>query len=165
MGKVELKVKDHGFVEFFERVAEIKGKKVKVGWLADDGKAGALHEPGGHLTVAEIAATLEFGTQDGHIPARPALQSTFDEKFPELVELGKQLMTGVLLGKITVDKSLNIIGARLANDVKNKITDGVGIPPPNAPSTIEQKGSDRPWVDTGRVINALSWVVTKNDEE
>lgn len=166
--KVRVVDKDKGWLAMLERAAEIKDARVKVGVLADD-KQGGLHEVGAdgkasELTVAEVAAVLHFGTLDGRIPPRPFLTSTFEEQREELTELGKKLIEGILKGKMDVDRALNIMGAKLAAEVKKKITAGAGMPPPNAPSTIERKGSERPLVDTGRLLGAITWAVAKKGE-
>lgn len=171
--KAKLEVKDKGLIALFKRVRAIQKSRVKVGVLAD-GRGGAKHgrseadavTQGGRssLTIAQIAAILEFGTEDGRIPPRPALRNTFDTMRPELVELGKKLMGAVVDGKIDVVKALNIMGAKLANGVKRTITAGAGVPPPNAPSTIAKKGSSRPWVDSGQVVGAISWEVQEGED-
>ncbi len=171
--KAKLEVKDKGLLALFKRARAIKKSRVKVGVLAS-GKGGAKHGRSdadvatqggrGSLTLAQIAAILEFGTEDGHIPARPALRNTFDAMKPELVELGKKLLGAVIDGKMDVKKALNIMGAKLANGVKRTITSGSGVPPANAPSTIAKKGSSRPWVDTGRVVGAISWEVQEGED-
>lgn len=160
--KVEVKVKDLGWIEWFKRAREIRDRRVRVGVLADTEKGG-MHEEGGELTLAEIAGVLEFGTEDGRIPERSVVRSTFDEKREELAKLGEQLMGAVLDGKLDTAKALGLLGAKTAAEMKNKITEGSGVPPPNAPSTIEAKGSDRPWVDTSRLLNAFTWVVEEGE--
>jgi hypothetical protein len=146
--------KDHGWAALFKRVKEIKDSYVKVGVLADDAKGG-MHVPGADLTVAEIAVVHEFGA--GIVPERSFVRSTFDARREELVELGKKLMTGVIDGKIKLKPALDVMGSTLATAMKRKITEGAGVPPPNAPSTVAAKGSSRPLVDTGRMLGAITW--------
>ncbi len=177
MSKVHAKLedKDKGFLELMRRLRQIRTGRVKVGVLASSSKGGAHHGntdteavtqgKTGSLTVAQIAAILEFGTEDGHIPKRPAMGITFDKMHPELVEMGKKLIEAVLGGGMEAKDALNILGAKLANGIKRTITAGTGVPPPNAPSTIKRKGSSRPWVDTGRVVNAFTWSVQMGDEK
>lgn len=158
MSKTELEDKDLGFAELFKRAREVEERRVKVGVLSD-GRGGNQHA-GSELTNAEIAAILEYGTEDGHIPARPALRSTFDAQREKLVELGKKLIHRyVVEGKGTIEQALGILGSTLATEMKKTITVGPGVPPPNAPSTIAAKGSSRPWVDTGAVVGAISYAV------
>jgi hypothetical protein len=174
--KASLEDKDKGWAAMLKRLRDIRGGRVKVGVLASSPKGGKSHAgkstkdaltQGGSsgVTVAQLAAILEFGTEDGHIPARPAMQTTFDRMHPELVAMGKKLIGAVLDGKMDVRKALGILGAHLANGVKRTITTGAGVPPPNAPSTIKKKGSSKPWVDTARVLNAFSWEVQVGDDK
>lgn len=159
--KVSVADKDTGWKKLFETIKEIADARVKVGVFAETGET----HGDSRLNVAEIAAILEFGTIDGHIPARSAFKSTFDEKREELAAMGKKLIGQIIDGKMTTERALNIMGAKLANEIKLKITTGPGIPPPNAPSTIKKKGSSRPWVDTGRLIQSLTWIIMKKGEE
>jgi hypothetical protein len=173
--------RDHGWKAFFRAVEAARGARhAKVGVLADTEKGG-MHEEGGDLTVAEIAAVLEFGTEDGHIPERSVIRATFDEQREALTEMTYELVAAILFGDMTADQALNALGAKLAAEMKKKITTGQGVPPPNAPSTILAKGGAKlagapksfgaalaqvgiaaavkPWVDSGRVLGALTWAV------
>jgi hypothetical protein len=151
--------RDLGWKDMTKAVAAMAGGAyAKVGVLADDSK-GAEHVDDGGITVAELATVLEFGTEDKHIPARPFLRGTFDEKREELAGNAKTLIGKIIDREQTVKGALDVLGLKLATETKKTITDGAGVPPPNAPSTIEQKGSDRPLVDTGRLLNAITWAV------
>lgn len=158
--RVKVVDKDRGWAQFWKAIDSMKGKGAyaKVGVLAD-AEEGGLHVPGATLTVAEIAAVQEFGTEDGSIPSRSFVRSTFDEQKEELAEMARRLFFLILQGKQTTGNALNVLGAKLAAEIKKKITTGAGVPPPNAPSTIAAKGSDRPLVDTGRLVNAIAWAV------
>ena len=141
------------------------GSFVKVGILADSAKGG-LHVPGAALTVAEIAAVLEYGTEDGHIPSRPFLRQTFDKQVDEMARLAKAAVLKILDGKMGVAQALGLMGAKLAAEVKKTITAGPEVPPTNAPSTKRAKESKRAkgnvadvrtLVDTGRMVGAVTW--------
>lgn len=134
--KVKVEDKDLGWIEIAKRAKQIHDWRVKVGVLADDAKGG-LHVEGGKLSVAEIAAVLEFGTQDGRIPARPFVTSTFDKNREELKKMGAELIEKALLGHMSVEHALGLIGAKLAADIKATVV--AGVPPPNAPSTALAK--------------------------
>lgn len=191
--------RDLGWRAILETVKAAKGDAyAKVGVLADTEKGG-MHEVGpdgkpSPLTVAEVAAVLEFGTEDGHIPERSAVRSTFDEEKEELQKRSYELMADILFGKITRDDALNILGAQLVAAIKKKITTGAGVPPPNAPSTVMQKASIgrtakyfagaggrarnlgeafaqigaaaavRTWIDTGRLLAAFTWAIVRGKE-
>lgn len=163
--RIKIESKDHGWNAMMDAVkAARKQLKVKVGVLADTEKGG-LHEEGGTLTVAEIAVVNEFGTEDGHVPARSFVRSTFDEQRDALKETAAELLVDVLFGEKTTRQALGLLGADLAAKIKNKITQGDGVPPPNAPSTVAAKGSDRPLVNTGRMLNAITWQVEGEEPE
>lgn len=175
--------RDLGWTEFLRRAREIKDWRVKVGVLEDG--AGGEREEGSDLTVAEVAAINEFGTEDGHIPERSFIRSTFDRHREEYVELGQELIERVLDGRMTVERALGLLGARAAADVKATIT--AGVPPPNAESTVRKKmgvhaqrtpknlgqalaqvgraAAVKTLIDTGRMLNAVGWSVAKGGRE
>jgi hypothetical protein len=144
--------KDHGWQALFKRVKEIESSYIKVGVL-DDGKSNT----GGDLSIGEIAVVNEFGTEDGTIPARSFMRSTFDEKREDMVALGKKLMGAVVDGKMRIKQALDVMGLKLSTEMKKKITEGAGVPPPNAPATVAKKGSARTLVDTGRMLGSITW--------
>jgi len=111
----------------------------------------------GKVDNVGLAIIHEFGS--GHIPARPwirpPLYTHHDELTKELVKIWESCKDG----KGDPSKKLNALGSLAASLVKNYVTQGDGIPPPNAPSTIKRKGSSRPLVDTGAMVNAVTWEV------
>ena len=129
MSKVKLVDRDLGFSKLFANAKAVKNSKVRVG-VFDSGEA----DPDGGLTVAELALIHEYGTDDGHIPARSFVRSTFDAKRAELAAMGEKLIVRVIEGKVKIDAALNALGAKLADDIKRAVTTGAGIPPPNAPA-------------------------------
>jgi hypothetical protein len=131
---------------------------VKVGVLDDGGKGSEDH---GGLSTAELAAVHEFGTEDGHIPARSFVGATFDANRDRYQDDLSKCLVSVLNGKITLEQAFNVMGARMANDIKRAVTSGAGIAPPLAESTIRMRehGGTRPLVDTARMIGAITWQV------
>lgn len=179
-GKNKVIDRDHGWKQMMASVGELaRGAYVRVGILGDD-ERGGLHQTdpvtgkSSDLTIAEIAVVNEYGTEDGHVPARPAHRMTFDAMRDELAALGGKLLGKIVFDRsMTVEQALNIMGLKLAAGIKNTITTGSGVPPPNAPSTARakvpasstgakrQKAIDgaRPLVDTGATLNAIAWAV------
>lgn len=146
------------------------------------------------LTIAEIFAVLHFGTEDGHIPPSPVLTDTLDAKRGELKELGAKLMAGVIFGEMDLKTALNLMGSFMAAEVKKAITAGVQPPnaPSTAlakakkgktkalfkPSTVKgakafgravaQVGAVaavKRYIDTGRLLGAITWAIAENGEE
>lgn len=181
MAKSKVIDKDLGWNDLVKRLEEIKEARVKVGVL-DDGKRSEER-----LTVAQIAAIHEYGTEDGRIPARPFVKPTFDKQRDKLVKMAKNLMGQVIDGKISVKQGLNLLGSQLAADIKATVV--AGVPPPNALSTIIRKArkskkftavaenigqafgqagilaSVKPLIDTGRMLGAITWVVVMKGEK
>ncbi len=104
-----------------------------------------------------------------------------------MADFAKSLVWRVLNGTISQEQFLNSIGARMAAAVQKTIRSSV--PPPNAPSTVMRKlmkgrtkslftralknvggglaqagaaAAVKTLIDTGRMLNAVTWVVTRN---
>lgn len=160
--KVQVKSKNN-FPEIAKRLLEIaRAGHVKVGVL--DAGPGGVSYPSGGLTVAEIAALQEFGSSDGHTPERSFMRSTLEAKRDKLREMSVDLIDKILAGEMDVERAKGILGAYLAAEMKKTITTGEGVPPPNAPSTVAEKGSSRPLVDSSRMVNAITWADEKSGE-
>jgi hypothetical protein len=94
--------------------------------------------------VASIAAWNELGTQN--IPERPFFRQgnkSAEGKLTRLVKMSLNAKKNYVLNRAEVDK----MGLVHEGAIKEKITDLRH--PPNAKSTIKQKGSDNPLIDTG----------------
>ena len=135
---------------------------VRVGVL-DDGRAGSEVRDEG-ITTGQLAVAMEVGTAT--IPARSWVGLTFDRARAEVQSDMQRLLWSVVEGKITVDKALNVLGAKYSAEVKNTVTQGEQIQPPNAPSTLGRKlartregaaNGVRTLIDTGRMIGAVTW--------
>lgn len=126
---------------------------VKVGVLAS--KGGAEARDG--VTMIELAAIHEFGTR--HVPARPFLRTTFVKKEKQVAKMAAKLARAIVVRNLPVDQALDMLGSWAAAQVKNYVTQGPHLKPKLKPATIRRKGSTRPLVDTGRLINSVSWEV------
>lgn len=141
--------KHKDFKKLVEQLAKnVQGSHVKVGVLGDepreDGKASNL----------EVAIYNEFGTSK--IPERSFLRSAFKKHEREYVDaLGKLIKAHIERG-YDLRRGLDLIGQKMVSDVRAQITEGAGIPPPNAPATVARKKSDRPLVDTGQLIDSIA---------
>ncbi len=129
---------------------------VKVGVLAS--KGGDAKHADTDLTMVELMAVHEFGSVDGRIPDRAPIRLTFEtteEEFkPFIANLAKQVVTNGM----PVEKALALLGQKGAAEVKKTITQS-DLPPPLSPVTIARKGSDRPLVDTGQLVNSVTYEV------
>lgn len=153
MAKPEFQDRDLGYKDFFDKFKQNKkGRSVKVGIL----KRAGVHKGAG-TTVAQVAAYHEFGTK--HLPERSFMRSTMDEKDKDIKSLSKSLLIQTLFQSRTVTQALEILGATIQKFIKAKITSG--LKPPLKPSTILKKGSSKPLIDTGQLLNSIDFEVEK----
>lgn len=110
----------------------------------------------GHFLMVELAAVHEFGSSRAGIPERSFIRRTFKEQEHAAATVIARVAKAIVTDKITVEHGLDILGTWGADQVKRTVTQGTGVPPPLAQSTIDRKGSTRPLVDTGRLINAVT---------
>jgi hypothetical protein len=125
-------------------------KHIAVGVIGE--KAHEPHKDADGATVADVASWNHFGTST--IPARPFLTIMLEKHGERLRELLGRVGKGVLAGKIDLDTGLNLVGLEAAKLTKRTITEHV--PPPNAASTIERKGSSTPLVDKGQLLGSIT---------
>lgn len=112
-------------------------------------------------TNAQLASIHEYGL--GTVPARPFIGPPFRKaRAKYLARLVKAYKAALKSGKpALVERELGVIGQLMAADIKNYVTQGPGVPPPNSASTVARKGSSRPLVDTGGMVNAVTYQVVK----
>lgn len=161
MGKVTDKDKGWRRLQALAKSLAADDVHVRVGVL-DDGRAGS--EDHGGITTGQLAVAMELGTAT--IPARSWVGLTFDRARTEVQADMRTLLGHIVDGKITVDKALNVLGAKYSAAVKNTVTQGEQIQPPNAPSTLARKmaktrtgaaNAVRTLIDTGRMVGAVTW--------
>lgn len=135
-------------------IQDLDRSYVKVGVLASS--RGGTRTEDGDVTVTGLAAIHEFGAPKANIPERSFIRRTFTVKEAMFTKLTAKLAGMLLDGKIDKRTAYEVLGQRGAAEVKKTITTGEPIPPPLKPETIARKGSDRPLVDTGRLVNAVT---------
>jgi hypothetical protein len=134
------------------------------------GKAGIIGDAaaasrGGHdgkVTNADLALIHEFGLG---VPERSFIRAAFDANRPKYLELLQRFAAAVYDGKMTVERALDLLAQEAASDMRNLIRAGEGIPPPNSPETIAEKGSSRPLVDSAQMLGSIAGAVTKEKPE
>jgi len=114
----------------------------------------------GSTYMAQVAAWNEFGTDD--IPARPFLSRALDTNHDKIREQFRKEINLIIEGKQDAMKAAKRLGIFGVSLVKKSIRDSRKWAEANADSTIEQKGSSKPLVDTGEMLNSVGWVIEKN---
>lgn len=107
------------------------------------------------MNIAEYAAANEFGTDK--IPERSFIRSAFDENLNLLEPFIARQYSDIIDGRKTIAQGLGLIGLNMEGAVKTKIRQIQN--PPNAKSTIKQKGSSKPLIDFGQMFAAVRYVI------
>jgi len=143
---VEVKLIDHGFDKIIQQALKLDGKGVKVGIRRGKGS----HDS---TDMLDIAVYNHFGTAT--IPARPFVSDCAEKNAGQIQEAQKRLVYRVYQGGLSADGALAELGAWYVNVQKGHILHGGWTP--NALATIKRKGSNRPLVDTGQLVNTVDW--------
>lgn len=174
---------------FLAQLAAMKSKPfVKIGVLQEEFDKPKEEKRNGSTWVDElinlgiVAVANEFGTDAAnghsdqifadrrpgvgagqHTPERSFIRSTVDaKKNGEWRIAAEELRKQMVEGKMTTDRALGLMGARIKKDIQEKIRSMV--PPPNAPSTIAAKGSDKTLINTGQLLNSIDFEVHREGE-
>jgi len=127
---------------------QLANHKVQVGILGDAEQALKLR-------VNEFGAKIKQKNKVIIIPERSTLRVSFDDR----KNIKKIIKKATLIFDIYENplRILNRIGLLMTDAVRKKITSNV--PPPNAPSTIIRKGSDKTLIDRGDMLRAVEYNV------
>lgn len=131
---------------------QIAGKIEAPGTLRVGFLEGATYPDG--TSVATVAAIQEFGAPAQNIPPRPFFRGMIHDHADE--------WGGILAGLLKTNDydgaaALALMGDGIAGQLRDsivKLTD-----PPLAPSTIAAKGSSKPLVETGVLLNGIDYAV------
>lgn len=144
-----VEVDDRKWRDIAAKVKSVADRIARVGVLGSAGSQGGT-------SLVDIAAFQEFGTVD--IPERSFLRSTFAAKTLQLNRLLEKVARQIVINGMTIDVALGLVGTWAVAQVKRTIM-GSDIPPPLAQSTIDAKGSSKPLVDTGQLVNAITYEI------
>lgn len=136
-----------------------KDKQVEAGWFESARYPAAKGNSVG-TSVAYIARVQEFGAtiQRGEttitIPARPFMRLAWSKFGQSRKKIQDAIAKQLVAGKIDSEQALGQIGLHLEGCIVESIRDGGWEG--NAPSTIENKGFDKPLIDTGHMWQSVS---------
>lgn len=103
--------------------------------------------------VLDIAVWNHFGTR--RIPARPFIKVAFFRGRAAARGMMERMARAIIAGQMTMQQALGLMGQWGMGQIQTTIASS--IPPPNAPSTVERKGSSTTLIDTGRMRQAVTW--------
>lgn len=152
---------DRGYTALLARAKTLaEGRRVRVGVL-DDGPKREADGDSSKLSLLEVAAIHEFGAPGAGIPQRSFIRATVDARRSEIEAIQRALALQVLAGKLTPEAAYELLGAKVAAMVQNRIAEGIG--PSLKPETVDRKGSSTPLIDTGQLRSSITYAVVAGD--
>lgn len=149
--------KDKGYKKFLAEMLKASGATpyVKVGVL--EGEGDKTYTEDNSLTTVQVATFHEFGTEGG-VPERSFLRSTHDEKMREIAKKQDEILVDTFIKfKHSLATGLGLLGEWFKAEVQKKIRSN--IPPALKESTIRNKGSSVALIDTGQMVQSISYKV------
>lgn len=140
-----------------KRISQLARYQVLVGIPKD-----APNYPDG-TSLAEVAYTNEFGSDDGRVPERSFLRKGIYGRAAKYHALLRTVLEKLLRNPEARAKAeMQKVGLIASQDVKQQIDDT--YTPPNAEYTIRLKGSSHPLIDTGHLRQQITYKVRKRSE-
>lgn len=144
--------------KFLKELQELSQMQVRVGFQRGKKHKGKGKRAGADLV--DIALYNELGTDT--IPSRPFLAQTVDQQGEAIKQASAEMVVQVVEGKMKGKQALKNIGVLVKGAVQQQMVEGEFVP--NAPSTIQRKGSDKPLIDTGQLRQGVSYQICRKGE-
>ena len=148
-----VKIVDRGFKRYKDSLVQLNSHKIVVGLFNVDDN------------ILNKGIVNEFGTtQAGKnhnitIPERSFLRSTFNKNHKKVAKKFNDMVKLFSKTSVNVKQKMQSLGLEEEGEVRKTITNLRR--PANAPSTIKQKGSSNPLIDTGEMRNRIASEVRK----
>lgn len=153
---VVIKRKNPGWLE--KLLARYRNEsELAIGWPAGS-RATSIRYPDG-TSVVLVAAVNNFGSQSRGIPARPFMTESQAPAIAATAPVAAKLMPQLNAGRISAAEILERMGPFAVGAFQTTITDFAWTP--NAASTVADKKSSKPLLDTGLMRSSLTYVVRK----
>lgn len=164
---VKFKTTKNKFPEMVKTAKALNGRKVQVGCIqGDHAWLASVHEYGCNIPVTDKMRAflhskgihLKKSTKVIKIPERSFLRSGHDEHIDEVLKKADKLLSLVVGGQKDEQQLFEAVGEMLATKIKTYARDLSS--PPNSDFTVEEKGGSNPLVNTGNMIEGISFEVS-----
>ena len=135
-----------------ERYFRALAQKVRRGGTLEVGFMSGATYPDG-TPVPLVAALNEFG--HGKVPPRPSFRNMIAAKSSTWGPAAARVLAQ---SNYDVRVTLDLVGQGIAGQLQQSIRDLWA--PPLAPSTVRRKGFSKPLIDTGQMLNSVTYRVT-----
>ena len=161
---------DCGWDRILKDTEKIKGASIEAGLFGEGNNAadniayrGFINEYGLEIIITEkmrgylhvIGIHVRKATDKIVIPSRPFMRQAFENNQGKLFEYIEKWYTDVIEGKMTLHVFFSKIGVLMTSHIKMSIRSGGWTK--NHPITIERKGSSRPLIDKGEMIDSIKF--------
>lgn len=124
------------------------------------GEEGGASTEDGKTTVGEVATMNEFGLG---VPERSFIRAWAEEADGECRANLKALAVAITKGAVPdAQTGLDQLGLKFVGQVQARISSG--IPPENAQSTVDKKGSSTPLINRGQLRSSVRHKVEAGDK-
>lgn len=162
---VKWKTGKNKFPEMERAAAELNGRRVNVGVHGEQAWLAGIHEYGCRIKVTDKMRAylhrqglhLKKSTEYITIPERAFLRNGYDLGRDKVVDDAEKALPAALDGSMDTDSFLEMVGTILSSCIKDYATSLNS--PPNHPFTSDRKGSSNPLVDTGDMIDSITYEV------
>nr|DAV52911.1 MAG TPA: virion morphogenesis protein [Caudoviricetes sp.] len=110
--------------------------------------------------VAIYAAVHEYGSSDGHTPARRWLTKGIEDNGMAVQAAMAATATAILDQRVTKAKAVDNLGADVADIVRAHVN-SANFPPPLKTETVRRKGHAKAMVDSGKMMESITHRVNK----
>lgn len=162
---VKWKTKKNKFPKMERAAAELNGRRINVGVYGEQAWLAGIHEYGCKIKVTDKMRAylhsqglhLKDSTEYITIPERAFLRNGYDLNRGKVADDAENALPAVLDGSMDTDSFLKMVGLILSSDIKDY---AISLDsPPNHPFTSDRKGSSNPLVDTGDMIDSITYEV------
>lgn len=145
---------DRGFKRIQRELKRMGNMQIFVGF---QGASGLESGPDSDATIVDIATFHEFGTVN--IPERPFLRSAMDVNKAKIGSQFETEIKRVIDGKQDALQAANRLGIFGVELVRERIRSSPSWAEALDQSTIDLKGSSVPLIDTGQLVQSVTYLV------
>lgn len=152
--------RDNGSLSRIQRAMRSITGRIEIGYF------NKMHtsKDGERVSMSIIAHTHEFGRGPrsfpvpmGRIPKRPYISPVLESNKGKYLRLAGSQITPVLLGRQSFKGGIDKIGRTAIRDIQLYMVNGTFAP--LSPLTIKKKGTTKPLIDTGQLLQSIDYKV------
>ena len=153
--RVRIREKDNG-LKRAQQLSKQPRMAIRIGVLEADAARPHPTRPG--RTVGDVAVWMEYGTNDGHVPARSWLFGWLDEEIDVIAQqLGADTFRVIFGGEnewLALSKRASVYRQQIEDRIRF-----ADVFDRNEDATVRKKGFDLPLIDTETFIESIRWEV------